>query len=53
MVPAITIVNFFYQWDGFAKIIDSSIALSPSVIFPSTGIFSPGFTRNKSPLLMS
>ena len=35
------------------EIIASSMVLSPSVIFPSTGIFSPGFTRNKSPFLIS
>ena len=32
---------------------DSSIAVEPSTITPSTGIFSPGLTTNKSPLFTS
>ena len=34
---------------GSPEIIDSSIVDSPSFMLPSTGIFSPGLTRNKSP----
>jgi len=34
---------------GSPVTIDSSIALDPSIITPSTGIFSPGLTRRRSP----
>ena len=34
---------------GSPVIIDSSTELLPSVTMPSTGTFSPGLTRNKSP----
>ncbi len=54
MVPATTASPFFLSTGiGSPVNIDSSIVLSPSVIFPSTGILSPGFTRNKSPFLIA
>ena len=33
--------------------VDSSMAVEPSTITPSTGIFSPGLTTNRSPLFTS
>jgi hypothetical protein len=39
------IILLFIYWNRFSEIIDSSMVLCPSVILPSTGIFSPGFTQ--------
>ncbi|MNQ77355.1 hypothetical protein D3C85_922190 [compost metagenome] len=53
MVPEITLSPVFLSTGiGSPVIMASSMLLSPLVIFPSTGIFSPGFTRNKSPFLI-
>ena len=50
MVPELTL-SFTCLSTGMGSpvIIDSSILLSPSMMLPSTGIFSPGFTRSKWP----
>ena len=49
-VPPITGSSFCFSTGiGSPVIIDSSTVLLPSVILPSTGIFSPGRTRRMSP----
>ena len=54
MVPELTLSPTpFSTGIGSPVIIDSSILLSPSVISPSTGILSPGFTLSKSPSFIS
>ena len=53
-VPEVTLspVDFSVGM-GSPVIMLSSIVVFPSMILPSTGIFSPGFTRSISPILIS
>jgi hypothetical protein len=54
MVPEVTLSpNFFSAGIGSPVIMLSSIVVLPSIISPSTGIFSPGFTFRMSPILTS
>ena len=52
MVPPVTgSPAFFSTGTGSPVIIDSSTELDPSTTMPSTGIFSPGRTRSRSPAI--
>ncbi len=54
MVPLLTwSPTFLVTGIGSPVIIDSSMALCPSVITPSTGILSPGLTLRMSPITIS
>ena len=54
MVPEVTLSpDFFSKGIGSPVIIDSSMLEFPSIILPSTGIFSPGFTLRISLILIS
>ncbi len=54
MVPDVTLSPVFFSAGiGSPVIIDSSILEFPSIIFPSTGTFSPGFTLRISLIFTS
>ena len=53
-VPPVTASPTFFSWGiGSPVIMDSSRVERPSTISPSTGTFSPGRTRNLSPVFSS